>query len=249
MSENEKPNTDGADAANDELPLVGGVAHADAEKLDLAERLIEAILFAAAEPVTAESLAARLPAGIDVGQALDRLQERYRNRGIRLMPIAGGWTFQTAGDLAPALAIERTEERKLTRAQIETLAVIAYHQPLTRPEIEEVRGVSLSRGVLDTLMELGWVRPGRRREAPGRPLTWITTREFLLHFGLNSVQDLPGLHELQALGLLDERGGAIADFARQDDELDLPEPAAESDPDITAAEDMGGMVSPDDEDR
>jgi len=175
---------------------------------------------------------------------LERLEERYAARGVRLMRIAGGWAFQTAPDLAAALTVERTEQRKLTRAQIETLAVVAYHQPLTRPEIEEIRGVSLSKGVLDTLIEAGWVRPGRRRDAPGRPLTWVTTRDFLIHFGLDSVADLPGLHELKALGMLDARDDAIADFARRDDELDLPDPAASADPDLDAAEDMGGDVSP-----
>ena len=177
---------------------------------------------------------------------LERLEARYKTRGIRLMRIAGGWMFQTAPDLASALAEDAVAEpRKLTRAQIETLAIIAYHQPLTRPEIEEYRGVSLSRGVLDALLELGWVRPGRRREAPGRPLTWVTTRDFLIHFGLNSVQDLPGLAELRALGMLDDEDRSIRDFARGEDTLDLPEPAASTDPDIDAADDLGGDVDPD----
>ncbi len=218
------------------------------EKLDLAERIVEAVLFAAAEPVKADDLKARLPEAIDPELILQRLAERYRHRGVNLMRIAGGWAFQTAPDLAAALTVERTETRKLTRAQIETLSVIAYHQPLTRPEIEEIRGVSLSKGVLDTLLELGWVRPGKRRDAPGRPLTWVTTRTFLTHFGLDSIQDLPGLHELQALGLLDDRDG-IAEFAgfSGEEELDLPEPAAPIDADVVAAEDLGGDISPEDE--
>lgn len=227
-----------------ELPLADGGPDINPETMDLAERLVEAILFAAAEPVAADALKDRLPATVDPVQVLERLEERYAARGVRLMRIAGGWAFQTAPDLAAALTVERTEQRKLTRAQIETLAVVAYHQPLTRPEIEEIRGVSLSKGVLDTLIEAGWVRPGRRRDAPGRPLTWVTTRDFLIHFGLDSVADLPGLHELKALGMLDARDDAIADFARRDDELDLPDPAAATDPDLDAAEDMGGDVSP-----
>ena len=238
-----------AGQTEDELPLPEGGHALNPEKLDLAERIVEAILFASAEPVPADALQPRLPRGMDPLMVLARIEERYRHRGVRLMRIAGGWAFHTAPDLAPALTVERTETRKLTRAQIETLAVIAYHQPLTRPEIEEICGVSLSRGVLDTLMELGWVRPGKRREAPGRPLTWMTTRDFLLHFGLDSIRDLPGAHELQALGLLDDREGAIADFASREEELDLPEPAASSDPDIEAAESLGQNVSPFDEDE
>lgn len=237
-----------ADAPETEPQLAVGEPAINPEKLELAERLVEAVLFAAAEPVTVEALAERLPDAVDPLIVLRRLEERYRNRGVRLMQIAGGWAFQTAPDLAPALTVTRAETRKLTRAQIETLAVIAYHQPLTRPEIEEIRGVSLSRGVLDTLLDLGWVRPGRRREAPGRPLTWVTTREFLMHFGLDGIADLPGVNELRALGLLDDRAGAIADMPQREEELDLPEPAAAIDPDIEAAESLGGVVSPDDED-
>ena len=217
----------------------------DPERLERAERIAEAIIFAASEPVKIADLSERLPADIVAADVLERLETRYKNRGIRLMRIAGGWLFQTAPDLASALAVEAVlEPRKLTRAQIETLAIIAYHQPLTRPEIEEYRGVSLSRGVLDALLELGWVRPGRRREAPGRPLTWVTTRDFLIHFGLASVQELPGLAELRALGMLDDEDRSIRDFARGDDTLDLPEPAAPSDPDIDIAEGLGGDVDP-----
>lgn len=238
--------TDGEDAPTPELP-VGG-PEINPETLDLAERLVEAILFAAAGPVQADTLTTRLPARIEPIAVLRRLQERYRTRGVRLMQIAGGWAFQTAPDLAAALTVERTETRKLSRAQIETLAIIAYHQPITRPEIEELRGVSLSSGVMDALIDLGWIRPGRRRETPGRPLTWITTKDFLVHFGLNAIAELPGLHELQALGMLDERGASIADFARRDDQLDLPEPAASTDPDIEAAADIGADITPLDED-
>ncbi len=238
--------TEGDDRDITELP-VGG-PELNPETLDLAERLVEAILFAAPAPVQADALKPRLPAAIEPVMVLRRLEERYRTRGVRLMQIAGGWAFQTAPDLAAALTVERTETRKLSRAQIETLAIIAYHQPITRPEIEELRGVSLSSGVMDALIELGWIRPGRRRETPGRPLTWITTKDFLVHFGLNAIAELPGLHELQALGMLDERGASIADFARRDDQLDLPEPAASTDPDVEAATDIGAYIPPEDED-
>ena len=127
--------------------------------------------------------------------------------------------------------------------------MIAYHQPITRPEIEDFRGVSISRGVMDALMDLGWIRPGRRREAPGRPLTWVTTREFLVHFGLDSIQDLPGVEELKALGMLDDRDGDLADFAKRDEELELPEPAASQDPDVDMAQDLGEAVPPEEEER
>lgn len=241
--------TEGGGDATGELGLPDGGPALNPEKLDLAERLIEAIIFASPEPVPADDLKDRLPAEIAPDVVLTRLQERYRTRGIRLMAVAGGWTFQTAPDLAAALTVEREEVKKLSRAQIETLAVIAYHQPLTRPEIEDYRGVSLSKGVMDALLDLGWIRPGRRREAPGRPLTWVTTRDFLLHFGLDSIQDLPGVEELRALGMMDDRDGAIADFAGREEELELPEPAAPSDPDIAFADDIGSQVSPDEEER
>lgn len=220
----------------------------DPERAELAERLAEAVVFSAAEPVTLEALGERMPRGIDPADILARLEERYRNRGIRLMRISGGWAFQTAPDLAAALTVERVEQKKLTRAQVETMAIIAYHQPITRPEMEEIRGVSLSKGVLDRLLDLGWVRPGRRRDAPGRPLTFVTTPEFLKHFGLDTVQDLPGAEELAAMGLLDDHSGIIADFVQREDELDLPEPAASVDPDIDEAEVFGDVLSPFDED-
>lgn len=230
-----------------ELELAGGGPDVNPEKLELAERLIEAVTFASPDPISTEDLQARLPDGVSAETALARLEERYRTRGVRLMKIAGGWTFQTAPDLAAALTLHREEVRKLTRAQIETLSVIAYHQPITRPEIEDFRGVSISRGVMDALMDLGWIRPGRRREAPGRPLTWVTTRDFLVHFGLDSIQDLPGVEELKALGMLDDRDGDLADFAKRDEELELPEPAASQDPDVDMAEDLGEPPPPEEE--
>jgi len=174
-------------------------------------RLLEALLFASAEPLDEKTLAARMPDGVDVRAALDRLQREYASRGVNLVRIAGKWTFRTAVDLAWLLARDSVEPRKLSRAATETLAIIAYHQPVTRAEIEEIRGVSASRGTLDVLLETGWIRPRGRRKAPGRPITFGTTDAFLSHFGLDSIGDLPGLDELKGTGLLD--GQLPAGFA------------------------------------
>ncbi|HBG98981.1 MAG TPA: SMC-Scp complex subunit ScpB [Rhodobacteraceae bacterium] len=166
------------------------------------ERMAEAILFASAEPLSEADLAARLPHGADVAAALAHLARRYEGRGIRLCRIGKAWAFRTAPDLGFLLQRETVSERPLSRAAIETLAIIAYHQPVTRAEIEEIRGVSMSRGTVDQLMELGWVRLGRRRMTPGRPVTFVVTPDFLDHFGLESTRDLPGLRELRESGLL-----------------------------------------------
>ncbi len=168
-------------------------------------RLLEALLFASAEPLDEKTLAARLPDGVDVHATLARLQQECANRGVNLVRIAGKWTFRTAVDLAWLLARDSVEPRKLSRAATETLAIIAYHQPVTRAEIEEIRGVSASKGTLDVLLETGWIRPRGRRKAPGRPITFGTTDAFLSHFGLDSIGDLPGLDELKGTGLLDGR--------------------------------------------
>jgi segregation and condensation protein B len=170
-----------------------------------ADRMVEALLFASAAPVTALSIAARLPEGTDVGGALARLKRRYVGRGVVLVEVAGGWRFQTAPDLAYLMEERREEPKKLSRAALETLAIIAYHQPCTRSEIEEVRGVAVGRGTLDLLMEIGWVRAGVRRQSPGKPLTYKTTADFLSHFNLARLDDLPGKADLQAQGLLDSR--------------------------------------------
>jgi len=168
-------------------------------------RLLEAMLFASAEPLDETSLAARLPAGVDVPAALTRLQQDYAARGVNLVRVGGKWTFRTAGDLSWLLSKETIETRKLSRAAIETLAIIAYHQPVTRSEIEDIRGVSTSKGSVDVLLETGWIRPRGRRRAPGRPVTYGTTDMFLSHFGLEALDDLPGLEELKGSGLLDGR--------------------------------------------
>jgi segregation and condensation protein B len=168
-------------------------------------RLLEAMLFASAEPLDEKSLAARLPQGIDVRAALLCLQEEYAARGVNLVRVGGKWSFRTASDLSWLLSKETVEARKLSRAAIETLAIIAYHQPVTRAEIEEIRGVTTSKGSVDVLLETGWIRPRGRRKAPGRPVTYGTSEAFLSHFGLDAVADLPGLEELKGSGLLDGR--------------------------------------------
>jgi segregation and condensation protein B len=168
-------------------------------------RLLEAMLFASAEPLDEKSLAMRLPQGVDVRAALERLQEEYATRGVNLVRINGKWTFRTSSDLSWLLSKETVETRKLSRAAIETLAIIAYHQPVTRAEIEDIRGVTTSKGSVDVLLETGWIRPRGRRKAPGRPLTYGTSEAFLSHFGLDAVADLPGLEELKGSGLLDGR--------------------------------------------
>jgi segregation and condensation protein B len=168
-------------------------------------RLLEAMLFAAGEPLDEATLAARLPADVDLKAALARLREDYAMRGVNLVRVGGKWTFRTASDLAWLLSKETIETRKLSRAAIETLAIIAYHQPVTRAEIEEIRGVSTSKGSIDVLLETGWIRPRGRRKAPGRPVTYGTTDMFLSHFGLDALDSLPGVEELKGSGLLDGR--------------------------------------------
>ncbi|SFO21156.1 condensin subunit ScpB [Roseovarius lutimaris] len=169
------------------------------------ERMVEAILFASAVPVTTKELAARMPHGSDPAEALVYLRKRYEGRGVRVVKIGDAWAMRTAPDLGFLMSRETVETRKLSRAAIETLAIIAYHQPVTRAEIEEIRGVSVSRGTVDQLLEMEWIRFGRRKMTPGRPVTFVVTQEFLDHFGLESARDLPGLKELRAAGLLENR--------------------------------------------
>lgn len=165
-------------------------------------RIIEALLFASDKPLSSIALADCLPEEVQIEGLLRNLQEHYEERGVNLVEIAGKWMFQTAPDLAFLLRKEVAEDKRLSRAAVETLAIISYHQPVTRAEIEEVRGVSLSKGILDVLMAAEWVRPMGRRRTPGRPMTYGTTENFLVHFGLNSIKDLPGLSELKAAGFL-----------------------------------------------
>ena len=177
----------------------------DAPPMGEQERMVEAILFASSEPVTVAALAARLPHGCDAAEALAHLRRRYEGRGVRLVRVGDAWAMRTAPDLGFLMQKETVETRKLSRAAIETLAIIAYHQPVTRAEIEEIRGVSVSRGTVDQLLEMEWIRFGRRKMTPGRPVTFVVTEAFLDHFGLESACDLPGLKELRAAGLLDNR--------------------------------------------
>jgi segregation and condensation protein B len=170
---------------------------------DIAMRSVEATLFASDDPMTVEQIRGYVGDAIDVSDALKRLEEHYKGRGIELVQRGRTWHFQTAADLAHLLRREREESRKLSRAAVETLAIIAYHEPVSRAEIEAIRGVQISKGTLDVLMEAGWVRPAGRREVPGRPLIYATTAEFLTHFGLTNRRDLPGLADLKAAGLLD----------------------------------------------
>lgn len=169
------------------------------------ERMVEAILFAAAHPQSVKQIAERMPHGSEPEEALAQLQKRYEGRGVRVAKIGDAWAFRTAPDLGFLMSRETQETRKLSRAAIETLAIIAYHQPVTRAEIEEIRGVSVSRGTIDLLLEQEWIKLGRRRMTPGRPVTFVVTPAFLDHFGLESAKDLPGIKELRAAGLLDNR--------------------------------------------
>ncbi|SEK51557.1 condensin subunit ScpB [Roseovarius azorensis] len=169
------------------------------------ERMVEAILFASAEPLTTRDMAERMPHGCDPAEALVHLRRRYEGRGVRVVRVGDAWAIRTAPDLGYLMSRETVETRKLSRAAIETLAIIAYHQPVTRAEIEEIRGVSVSRGTVDQLLEMEWIRFGRRKMTPGRPVTFVVTQEFLDHFGLESARDLPGLKELRAAGLLENR--------------------------------------------
>lgn len=175
------------------------------EDMDADLRMLEALLFAAVEPIDVKTLRERLPEDCDVGALLARLSRDYAGRGVNLVRVADRWRFQTAPDLEPALTDLKEAPRKLSKAALETLAIIAYHQPATRAEIEDVRGVAVSGGTLDVLMELGWIRLRGRRRTPGRPVTYGTTEGFLAHFNLENIADLPGRDDLKAAGLLDPR--------------------------------------------
>lgn len=209
-------------------------------------RLVEALLFAASDPVSMNDLRTHLPDDADLGAILEDLQSLYQGRGISLERHGNDWAFRTATDLAPLLTKHVEQPKKLTRATIETLAIIAYHQPVTRGEIETIRGVAVSRGSLDTLLEQGWIKPGRRRESPGRPVTWLTTPAFLDHFDLGSIHDLPGIDELKAAGLLDARPAVMALADRFPDGLDLDQEAdaaAEAAEDAEHAVELGSVMA------
>lgn len=189
------------------------------------ERMVEAVLFASTGPLSAGEIAERLPQGCDVPEALAGLRRRYDGRGVQLTRVGDAWAFRTAADLGFLMSRQVVETRKLSRAAIETLAIVAYHQPVTRAEIEEIRGVSVSGGTLDQLIELGWVKFGRRRLTPGRPMTFVVTQGFLDHFGLESDRDLPGIAELRAAGILDNRPSPDAACAAGSDDASDDVPA------------------------
>ncbi|MDA9361785.1 SMC-Scp complex subunit ScpB [Ascidiaceihabitans sp.] len=184
------------------------------------ERMVEAILFASAEPVKVRELEARMPHGCDAAEAIVHLRKRYEGRGVNLSKVGDAWTMRTSPEFGFLMQKETVETRKLSRAAIETLAIIAYHQPVTRAEIEEIRGVSVSRGTVDQLLEMEWIRFGRRKMTPGRPVTFVVTQNFLGHFGLETARDLPGLKELRSAGLLENRPplGTVPGPGDMDDE-------------------------------
>jgi segregation and condensation protein B len=185
-------------------------------------RILEALLFASPEPLDQAALAQHFGQGEDVAALLEELQGLYAGRGVNLMRVAGKWAFRTAEDLAFLLERQAVEQRRLSRAALETLAIIAYHQPVTRAEIEEIRGVGLGKGTIDTLMEAGWVRPKGRRMTPGRPLLWVTTSGFLAHFGLDTLSELPAIEELRLAGLLDLTPTVLGEGGLGGDDLTPP---------------------------
>ncbi len=199
-------------------------------------KMVEAMLFASTQPLTPQAMHERLPSDADMNHILNTLRDQYQDRGVQLLEINGAYAFRTAPDVADALTIEKNVERRLSRAALETMAVIAYHQPITRAEIENIRGVATHKGTIDQLLEMGWVKPGKRRETPGRPLTWISTNAFLDHFGLGSIMELPGLEDLKAAGLLDRRP-AIETVPDSRDLFDSP--------DVSAAEVLSGVKDDD----
>ncbi len=207
-------------------------------------RIAEAMVFASSEPLEESAIAARLSDGADVAAIMEELQRLYAGRGVNLVRVARRWTFRTAEDLSWLLAREDDDKRKLSPAAIETLAIVAYHQPVTRADIEEIRGVAVSKGALDVLMEAGWVRMRGRRKAPGRPITYGTTTEFLIQFGLDAIGDLPGLDELQAAGLFDGKLPAGYGVPQPSDE---PALRADEDPldDAGPLAEAWGQITPD----
>ncbi len=219
---------------SDQQPQDAVLIHDDTRDL----RVLEAALFASRDPIPASKLqgfVAHLNPD-EVHALIGRLRQDYQGRGITLEETDVGFAFRTAPDLSESLAELRVEERRLSRSAMETLAVIAYHQPITRPEIEAIRGVATSKGTVDALLETNWIKPGRRRETPGRPLTWVTTPEFLDHFGLESIVDLPGLDDLKAAGLLDRRPAVAVTADMFNEDGDDVEDAADTENTATAAD-------------
>jgi len=219
------------------------------EALREATRVAEALLFAAGEPLDESEIVRRMPEGVKAVDALERLRAEYEFRGVTLARAGKKWFFRTAADLAYVLAREQVEEKKLSRAALETLAIVAYHQPTTRAEIEELRGVAISKGTLDVLLETGWVRLRGRRKAPGRPITYGTTEQFLIHFGLEQIGDLPGLEELKGAGLFDGRLPKEFRVPAPSDDAELAEdeePLEEDAPELLEMEFGGESLEADD---
>jgi segregation and condensation protein B len=250
ITENEAPVEDTAVAVEDTGDAVEDTGEAaEAEEIgelepsDLVQetRIVEALLFAATEPVSTDFLAERLPEGTDIGAILEDLQTLYASRGVNVARVAGKWSLRTAEDLSPHLRIERKVSRKPSRAAVESLAIISYHQPVTRSEVEEIRGVSVSKGSFDVLLEAGWIKPVGRRRTPGRPTTWGTTPVFLEEFGLDSLADLPGVDELKASGLLDTRpaGTIIGDTGEMYTGAEAEGAPEDEEPEALADEDDG----------
>jgi segregation and condensation protein B len=212
--------------------------------MDESARIVEAILFAAEEPLSVAAIAAHAGEGVDVRAALALLVEDYAGRGIEPVERGGRWHFQTAPDLAHILRRTREEPRRLSRAAVETLAIIAYHEPVSRAEIEAVRGVQTSQGTIDVLMEAGWIRPAGRREVPGRPIVYATTAEFLDHFGLANRRDLPGIDDLAAAGLLDPV--EVLPEREMDEPAEAEQGEGAEDRDVEAVEDVDNVESIDD---
>ena len=217
----------------------------DAPPLEEQARMCEAILFASADPVTVAELEGRMPHGCDPAKALEELRGQYEGRGVHLVKVGPAWAFRTAPGLGFLMRKETVEERKMSRAAIETLAIVAYHQPVTRAEIEEIRGVAVSRGTIDRLLELEWIRLGRRRMTPGRPVTFVVTEGFLDHFGLESARDLPGLKELRASGLLESRAAAEEAEGDREEDVEEQEEFVLDDPDDGAAAPEGDSADED----
>lgn len=230
-SDTEAPETDTTEVETDAARTPENDSLFETPDMAEQERMVEAILFASAEPVSVSDMNARMPHGCDARAALALLQTRYEYRGVRVVQVGDMWAMRTAPDLGHLMQKETVETRKLSRAAIETLAIIAYHQPVTRAEIEEIRGVSVSRGTIDLLIEMEWIRFGRRRMTPGRPVTFVVTPIFLDHFGLETARDLPGLKELRDSGLLDNRPppGFGDDLDDDEDELDIADDADQDD--------------------
>ena len=270
----DSPNADGPELTvvqneDDDLPVVPAavaeeIAEQDADRTRrMAEelRLLEALLFASAEPVSERVIAERLGEGADVPGLLEQLRAVYQGRGVELLQANSRWSFRTAPDLVERLALEKLVPRKLSRAAIETLAIVAYHQPVTRAEIEEIRGVVVSTGTVDILLEEGWLKPRGRKQVPGRPVMWGTSNAFLDHFGLESIEDLPGIDELKAAGLLDNTRGAsystrgadtlLFDTEESDEALEplVTGEEAETAPETAAAEDSAEEAEEEDDEE